>query len=1037
MNKKTRFNWVVMLLVGLLMMSMVSAMDWDNIEQYTKEGEYGKYEIRNSILGIPFLQLDKVEDIELRENYCKNADNCFAIKDVIIYEETSLVDDVRFFDTDGRIINIESYNFYYSTESITIEKDIFDYVATGLNLNKTIKKEYIKVGTKEVEEQIWKEYTLGQELPEGEYKLKLEGEKDVTQTVDWQIKTNGIWTEEWAIWEGLDEWIFPDDGYCVNVVGTECWNNEPTDFNKSYDQDFNTQHTSNYGASPTQEFYYNFSSTVTYFSGMNFTLFMNGTHPSQIPRNLSVLIPDSCYDNGVDMKIQHDAGFAIYHASWSNRIRMSCYNYTSSAWKEIYNVNSGSWGLLPLNNFIETMLWLNTTGEITATQSYPEDYYNTIDTTLNLSANFTGVGDNNITSVKILVYDSGDALDYSNTDSSINTLSYNKTWTTNTLTDDTYKWAVFGYGSTGLNGSTTNRTFTIDTTNPNVTIEVPTDGETFNLAVLETVQNVQLNFTATDTNLQTCWFYNISASANQTLACGLNTTMNLSVGSYTILAYANDTLGNLGQDSKSITVAKDIVENSQTFNATTVETATEGFVINITYNESQWTGASTNLVYNGTKYASVQYGTGDDIRFERSFSIPSTVSASQENRTFYWEFAFTNATGVQYFNSTTQTQTVDIISLTSCDSGNIFINFTTKEFLPPTHPIRNATFEATFEVRFGNQSVEAQNFTYSDVSEENSTWSFCLEPATNNYTIDGIIEYDATGYAQNYYYLNDLEISNSTTKVNLYLLNDSAATATILRVIDAAQATVGDVYITIQSYDVGTDTYFTTGMAHSSSEGEDLAYMNWYDTFYKFILVKDGTTELITTGYKITETPQIFQLTEDSEYTFTKFNDFEYSLIYNDVTQNFVLTYIKPSGDVDAGCLRVVKRTVNNETTICSQCETSSSATIYCNVAGQGNGTFIAEFYATGSYKLIDMISELVGSVNEIYEAIPYKEATTYALLFAGIVLSMFLFSPVLAVIGMILGMFLGMLMGFTALHYSEFLGIVVVGGLIVWLLKR
>ena len=267
--------------------------------------------------------------------------------------------------------------------------------------------------------------------------------------------------------------------------------------------------------------------------------------------------------------------------------------------------------------------------------------------------------------------------------------------------------------------------------------------------------------------------------------------------------------------------------------------------------------------------------------------------------------------------------------------------------------------------------------------------------------------------------------------------NDSDATATILRVIDAAQAPVGEVFINIQSYDVGTDTYYTTAMAKSSSEGEDLAYLNWYDTFYKFVLVKDGITQLTTTGYKITETPQIFQIPEESVYTFSKFQNFQYDLYFNENTSNFVLTFIKPSGEVDSGCLRVIKRNVTSEETICAQCETSSSATIYCNIASSGNGTYIAEFYATGSYKLIDMISTLQGISNEIYAELGYEEGTMYSLLFSGIILSMFLFSPVLAVVGLIIGLGMSILIGFSVVNYSQFLGIVIVGGLIIWLLKR
>ena len=698
-------------------------------------------------------------------------------------------------------------------------------------------------------------------------------------------------------------------------------------------------------------------------------------------------------------------------------------------------MNIESMGILFKNDVTYT-IGAEVQGSVTATISSPEDAYNSTTDTLDLACNFTAISYSNISNVSVFVYDSSNNLDYTNVDTSIGvtTRSYNKTWTTSALDDGTYSWNCSGISFNNDEGYSSTRTFTIDEDPPSLNIIFPT-GDVTDGVVTSNDRSVAINWTTVESSLDTCWYYN--QTANVTVTCGNNATLTLPYGTYTHRVYANDSLGNIGSDNITTTYGYVILENSQTYNTTTIETAEENFLINISYVESEWTGVSANLLYNGTSYAGIQSGTGDDIVFSRTIDIPDILSGGQENKSFYWEFVFTNITGVNYLNSSSNNQTVNIISFTNCNSGAMFINFSTKEFLPTTYPIKNATFEGTFELKYQGGESGFQNFTFSDLTEQNNSWGFCLSPPENDYILSATIEYDATGYAQNYYYLNDFSISNTTTQVDLYLLNDSSATATILRVIDTAQAPVSDVLITIQSYDVGTDTYYTTAMAKSSSGGEDLAYLNWYDTFYKFILVQDGTTKLTTSGYKITETPQILQIPEESVYTFSKFNNFDYSLYYNENTSNFVLTYIKPSGDVDTGCLRVIKRNATAEDTICQQCETSSSATIYCNVGSSGNGTFIAEFYATGSYKLISMISELIGEGNEIYEELGYKEATTYALLFGGIVMSMFLFSPVLAIIGLIMGMFLGMLMGFQALHYSEFIGIVVVGGLIIWLLKR
>jgi len=41
---------------------------------------------------------------------------------------------------------------------------------------------------------------MGEVVKAGTYGLRLEGEKKPSRTVDWIVKTNGVWTDEWAVW---------------------------------------------------------------------------------------------------------------------------------------------------------------------------------------------------------------------------------------------------------------------------------------------------------------------------------------------------------------------------------------------------------------------------------------------------------------------------------------------------------------------------------------------------------------------------------------------------------------------------------------------------------------------------------------------------------------------------------------------------------------------------------------------------------------------------------------------------------------------
>lgn len=184
---------------------------------------------------------------------------------------------------------------------------------------------------------------------------------------------------------------------------------------------------------------------------------------------------------------------------------------------------------------------------LTATQSYPMNNYNSSSKTVNIGCNFTSVNQN-ISSVKLNVYNSSNYLSYTNTISSLTTTSYNATWTTSSINDGNYSWECFGYGNSNINGSTGNRTLTIDTISPSISVVYPTSNLLINFSNYP--MNTSLNFTVNDPALQTCWYTQDNGVTNQTLASCQNSTINLTVvGPNTIKVYANDSLGHSNYSS--------------------------------------------------------------------------------------------------------------------------------------------------------------------------------------------------------------------------------------------------------------------------------------------------------------------------------------------------------------------------------------------------------------------------------------------------------------------------------------------------------
>jgi hypothetical protein len=452
------------------------------------------------------------------------------------------------------------------------------------------------------------------------------------------------------------------------------------------------------------------------------------------------------------------------------------------------------------------------------------------------------------------------------------------------------------------------------------------------------------------------------------------------------------------------------------------------------------TSVTAKVNYNGTLYDSSVAPSGSIYVLSNTLDIPLVTSGNSELKNIFWNISLVSS-GVTYnFLTSTFSQNVTIINVSLCDTVNNvpFVNITTvKE--EATFPSLNSTFQTSWNIYSSSGTgVYYRNFTYSDLVEDNHTYDFCITPSDVNYTVDATFEADATGYAKNFYYLSSAEISNSTELITIPLLNDSLATLTQLIVKDQSQSGMEGVYITIQKYDVGTDTYYQVAQAKTNFEGKDVVYLNWYDTLYKFILVQSGTVIKSTEPYKVAETPQIFQIYDSPSYELDKFSDINYNLYYNSTTGNFVLTYILTSGLVTDACLKVTKRNITNDYVLCDTCEQSASATIYCNVAAYGNGTFIGTFYALGSYGFIDSIAvTIIDTSKQIYNELGNMNGTFYAIMLSGVIVSLFAISPAFAIVGLIVGVILSIALGFQPFDYYVLTGIVIVGGALIWFLKR
>ena len=293
---------------------------------------------------------------------------------------------------------------------------------------------------------------------------------------------------------------------------------------------------------------------------------------------------------------------------------------------------------------------------VNATLNQPINEFNTTIQTIIFNA--TGSDDTSLANISFILNAT-----YNGTNSSV----FNNTLTQfpRTLADGFYNWTVEVCDGIGICINATARNFTIDSTLPFVNTTQPFG--TVNFA--ETGGNFTFNATSTDANLDTCWYdYDFT---NTTYTCNsgvINVTL---TAQRNVTAWANDTIGN---ENSSIRIFDFLVfENSQTFNVSSFETASETFILNITTNGT--TPSSAELIYNGTTFSSatITNTAGDNFNITRTIGIPILNGTKS--------FFFNITIGETELSTTTQNQIINVTNFTLCGASpqdTPFINITFK-----------------------------------------------------------------------------------------------------------------------------------------------------------------------------------------------------------------------------------------------------------------------------------------------------------------------------------------------------------------------
>lgn len=853
MNKQVSLVLVSIFIVVLLL-GTVSALDWDNKKQFTLDdstSRYGKINIYNSF----FLGLGtgaKLWQAELKYNTDTCGEYCSAEKEITIYKDGALIDDVKFetINSDGSRIeqDIRSYQFYIETNGIKIP------------------------------------YEVGTNIKAGTYQVILEGQKKPTRTVDWQIQSNGKWTEEWALWTSND--VF-NDVYSVHTFNqpnlTEALKDELGRFNSTEnsggDITLNSAgcmrekciDSNNLGSGERVEFsrpflntsefpisislWYNITDATCNGAGRSILLgsgasgditqdFMLGIHCAE--GNVSLLGGPTAWNLnvvGTETTNKHEWNHIVLQF-YSERILVymngildinSSWGYSTMKFNPnfLFDGSNNDVNERPNQNVLidELYIWNRTITGTEVSDLYnsgdgafyggvvefnsPEDNYISPQNEVIFNCSATIGEEATIVNMSLWTNQSG-TFQQENITTGLSGTTETTIWNHTIVGDGNYLWNCQACDSDGDCGfATLNRTITIDTIVPELTINLPTTLEDYAYVG----ENEPLNWTYTDPHLGSCW-YNYNGTDVDVNCIEGNATFILEKDNYNMTFYANDSVNNLNETFFNWSYK--VLENSRNFSTLTYETSTQSYQVNVSANSSL---TSTALIYGGTSYASTLSGD----------TYTTTITHSTNGtRELYWNFTYAE----DIFSSYSSSQVVNSTEFNICNVSDYYLNttFLNITFLDEETLTRigGQIDTSTTEYWLGDGSV-TEELIYSNLTNM-SEYNFCFTPNGSTMLNTRTFQYSATGYPQRKYD-DSTDLTSTITHKTLYLLSSADGIYATIQVVDENGDTLSEVEVTMERQFAGVWTI--VGKETSDGAGAVTFWVN-PDYDHRFTLEKDG-----------------------------------------------------------------------------------------------------------------------------------------------------------------------------------------------------
>ena len=713
------------------------------------------------------------------------------------------------------------------------------------------------------------------------------------------------------------------------------------------------------------------NNTIQYASSFN----LNGTGTDdQLLQNMSLIVSD----------IRESTNSSPINNTLTN------FEYTASIGTFIWKIETCDNASICVNSSERYITYSN---DLVIALNSPVNEFNSTSQTLDF--NGTPADDTGVVNVSYILNGI-----YNGTDSSItnNTLvNFERT-----LAEGKYNWTMEVCDAVSCENATA-RNFTIDSRYPQINISAPTNGQNF--PYLVSLNNITLNITAIDNNLDTCWkSYN---GTNTTLSCTNATvsTNNLTLTNESIIdIWVNDTFGLLNSSTSDWTY--DLFDfNNYTYDVNITESSPATFIGNFQTGTSI---SSTYLTYNNTNY-SVSINSLGGNRYILSSIITTPTVVTDTNITwFFW---------VNNINATQFNQTVLNVGLDDCDSyTNYVINYTLVDELTQDEISNvNSTIESLVYLKTLTGELVAQ---FNQTFNGTATPSICSQENLNESSLRlwEQSRYGSTNYVYEQHNLQNASMTSLPNKITLRDLPSDSATTFRITYKSSTFLPVQDAVIDFQRKYIGEGIFKSIESPITDANGEISISLDLNAVIYRVIVSENGITlatfenpaiacDNILTGDCTINLNE--RQTVNLINTFDVINDFSYGLMQDNRT--ITLTFEIPSGVSRTINLFVNQSTILGDSTSCNQTVLATSGQLQCEISPTLGDVFASAKVSSDGTSITTASATILEDRSQYF-------GTDYIVLTFFLVLSLVLLmvsSPITVLIGLVIGIMASSLMLF------------------------